>query len=291
MAKIIFNGKLVAEEKASLPLFDWGVFYGYGVFESTRAYQSKVFKLDDHLDRLFEGCGKIRLDLGRSREELSLDVQSALSANKLRDAFVRVTATFGKGGPRFTPPEKPEPNVFVLAQPLPDDIDEMQEKGVQISVSAKYIREPLNPLTYVKSNNYLVNALSKLEARDHGVFDVVLLNSTGHVAETSSANLFIYKNSVLETPSIESGILPGITRKTVLEIAGKLEVPAIECELSISDLALADEIFLTNSALELVPVVEFDGEIVSGGKPGELTRKLLKKYQHEVEDEVKGRNK
>jgi branched-chain amino acid aminotransferase len=287
MAKVVLNGELVDEANACLPVLDWGLLYGYGLFETMRAYKGKVFRLDDHLDRLMKSSLAINLNFNASKRKLAKQVFAVLIANKLADAYVRLTVTYGASEPRLAFERKAKPNVYVVARPIPENIGELQKKGVKLSVSGKFVRDPESPLTYIKSTNYLLSALAKKEASSAGAFDVLMLNTDGFMAETSTANVFTVKDGELSTPSVESGILPGITRKTVLEIAEESGIPSKEKEMTVMEFSESDEAFLTNSTLELVPVVSFDGRRVGSGKPGKTTRKLLMEYGKLVSEETR----
>lgn len=286
MAKVLLNGEIMDEKDAVVPVLDWGVLYGFGLFETMRAYGGMVFRLDAHLNRLYSSAEKISFKIRNSREGISAHIRETLSANNLSDAYVRLTVTYGIGGPRFEFRES-EPNVFVIARPPPQDTQRLQKEGVSLGISERYKRDPENPLTYVKSTNYLVNALAKKEALDRGLYDVALINKAGFVAETSTANIFLVKDGVLKTPPLSAGIIPGITRETVLRIAKKGGLTAVESDVKPDELFEADEVFITNATREIAPVVEFDGADVGSGRPGDVTVKLLGAYGRAVLEDAK----
>lgn len=289
MAYLVLNGRIVEESEAMLPVLDWGLLYGFGLFETMRAYGGRVFRLEDHLRRLSDSAKEIGLPLKEGGDALARHIRLALSVNSLSDAYVRLTVTYGVGGPRLEFREDAKPNVFAVARPLPENIVELQEKGVKLSVSGKYVRDPESPLTYVKSTNYLLNALAKREAQEAGVYDALLLNTQGFVAETSTANIFTVADGVVKTPPAAAGLLAGITRKTVLELAKKEGIKAGEANITLEDVSSADEAFITNSTLELAPVVAVDEKNIGSGKPGKTTGKLSGAYRKLVAGETRGR--
>ena len=289
MAFVILNGRVLDDSEATLPVLDWGILYGFGLFETMRAYGGWVFRLEDHLRRLSDSAKEIGLPLKEGGDALARYIRLALSVNSLSDAFVRLTVTYGIGGPRLEFNEDAKPNVFAVARALPENIVELQKKGVKLSVSGKYVRDPESPLTYIKSTNYLLNALAKREAKEAGVYDMLLLNKEGFVAETSTANIFTVADGKLLTPPTTRGLLPGITRKTVLELSKKEGIKAGEEDLTLEDVASADEVFITNSTLELIPVVSVDEKKVGSGKPGKMSRKLAGAYRKLVVEETRGR--
>jgi len=289
MAFVILNGRVLDESEAMLPVLDWGLLYGFGLFETMRAYGGRVFRLEDHLRRLSDSAEEIGFPLKEGGDALARYIRLALSVNNLSDAFVRLTVTYGIGGPRLEFREDAKPNVFAVARALPENIVELQKKGVKLSVSGKFIRDPESPLTYIKSTNYLLNALAKREAQEAGAYDTLLLNTGGFVTETSTANIFIVKDGKLLTPPVTAGLLPGITRKTTLKLAKNDGIKAFEKNIALEDLAPADEVFITNSTLELIPVVSVDEKNIGSGKPGKTTRKLVEAYRKLVVEETRGR--
>ncbi|MFH1788525.1 MAG: aminotransferase class IV [Candidatus Altiarchaeota archaeon] len=283
MTKIVYNGEVLDEASARLPVLDWGVLYGYGIYETMKAVNGRVFKLERHLSRLREGAGEIRLPLPWSDEEITDMVNKALSANNLSDAYIRLTITRGVGEPGLKLTGKINPNIIVLARPLPQDIREKREKGVRAAVTEKHVRCTRDVRCRVKTTNYLMNALAKLDAKDQGLDELILLNEKGFAAEFSSANLFIVSDGKLYTPPFEAGILPGVTRETVLELAVELGIESFEENISVDQLYSAEEVFKSSAIQGVIPVVELDGKPVGDGKPGETTRNILREYIELVE--------
>jgi len=275
MSEFVYvNGRLTPEDKANVSVFDYGLLYGMGVFESMRAYECRVFRLDEHLKRLRHSAGIIGLQVNGKKVEAA--VKATLQRNRLRDAYVRVTVTGGRGKTRLAFDKKQEPCVIVVAQRLPEGIEEKQRVGVKAGFS-KIMQYSRSPLCAIKSTNYLQTALRKKEAIDRGLDDVIVVNEEGRIAEASTSNVFMVdKKGVLATPKIEDGCLPGITRKTVLEAAGRLGMKAAEKTITPAQLMEAKEVFLTNSIMELVPVTAVEGKRLN---VGETTRTLQKEYR------------
>lgn len=279
MSKIVLNGKILDEASAHIPALDWGILYGYGIYETMKAVNGKVFKLDRHLSRLRAGAGEIRLPLPWTDNGLNEMINESLTVNNLTDAYVRLTVTRGLGEPGLKLTGKVNPNIIIITRPLPAGIKEKQEEGVKAAVTAKHVRCTGDVRCRVKTTNYLMNALAKLDADEQGVDELILLNEKGFVAEFSSANLFIVLNGKLFTPGLDAGILPGVTRETVLGLARENGIVAFEENITFDQLHSADEVFKTSAIQGIIPVVEVDGRAVGGGKPGEITRILQELYK------------
>jgi len=278
---VYINGALVAREKARISPFDRGFLYGYGLFETMRSYRGYVFRLDRHLARLMRSAERLGLATELDPAELEQAIYKTLEANKLSDARIRLTISAGEGETSLVPPERGTPTVIVIAErlSLPPQV---YQKGVRAAI-VRVSRSSLSPLSQIKSINYLDSLLAHSEAVALGADEAILLNERGFVAECSTSNIFLVVAGKLLTPSEESGILPGITREAVLELARATGVEVVEGEIPVEDLRRADEVFLTTSVREIVPIVSVDGSLIASGKPGEVTKILLAAYRELVE--------
>jgi len=255
---------------------DYGFLYGFGLFETMRAYGGCVFRLDSHLSRLARSAEILGLPI----EALDLKgaVRDTIHANKLSDARVRITISIGEGGMVPDPSACTQPTVLILAghyKPYPEQV---YEKGVGAVVSS-IRRNSQSPLSRLKSANYLENMLAKQEARAAGVDEAICLNEKGLLAEASMSNIFLVNDGILRTPGEESGILPGITREVVLELASQLGINTFEQDIRLDELFQTQEAFLTNSLMEIMPLTEIDGKPVGSGKPESVTRRLMANYK------------
>jgi len=277
--KIYLNGKLVDESQAKLSVFDHGLLYGDGVFEGIRSYNGLVFKLKEHINRLYESAHTIMLKIPLSKEQISKAVIDALRANKLKDAYIRLVVTRGEGDLGLDPRKCLKPTVFIIADKIKLYPERFYKEGMEIVTvpTQRNTAEALNP--QIKSLNYLNNILAKIEAINSGVEEAVMLNAQGYVAECTGDNIFIIKKSALITPPIYMGALRGITRQAVLDLAKKAGIVVKEEVLTRHDLFNADECFLTGTAAEIVPVVKIDGRIIGDAKPGKMTLKLLADFR------------
>jgi len=267
------NGKIVSMNKAVVSVLDYGLLYGYGVFETLRAYKGKIFKLDEHLGRLEKSCRKVEIkaDLNAVKNA----IKGLLIASRLKNAYIRVTLTYGVGKPRLAFGRQ-KTTFIVIAESLPEGIGEKQVKGVRVRFS-KVRHYSGNSLSDIKTTNYLTTALRKKEAKERKLDDVVILNEKDNVVEASTSNIFIVdKEGRLITPRLQDGCLPGITRKTVLQIARKLKIKTIEKAIKPEELLKAKEIFITNSIMELIPVNQIEKKKF---KTGRITRRLQEEYK------------
>jgi branched-chain amino acid aminotransferase len=284
MSEIVYlNGSLVPREDARIAALDYGFLYGYGLFETMRAYGGKVFRLDRHLERLAGSAEKLGIAVDRSA--LAGAVTDTIKANKLSDARVRLTVSIGEGGTVPDPASCGLPTVLVVAgeyQPLPDEI---YEKGYRAIVSSVR-RNSRSHVSKMKSLSYLESMLARREARAAGVDEALCLNEKGMLAEASMSNVFVVTGGILKTPGVASGILPGVTREAVLELAGELGSPAKEDDITFEVLLEAEEAFLTNSVIEIMPLTEVGGQSTGSGMPGQVTRKLMADYKGMVRGEV-----
>ncbi len=276
---IYLNGRFVDEDEARVSVFDHGLLYGDGVFEGIRAYSGRVFRLQEHIDRFFESARSIMLDIGMPPQEVSEVVLETLRRNNLREGYIRLVATRGKGDLGLDPRKCPKSTVFCITAQIQLYPEELYEQGLDI-VTASTQRNTVNANNArIKSLNYLNSVLAKIEANLAGVSEAILLNSDGYVTECTGDNIFIIKKGKVITPPSYLGILEGVTRNAVLELAGKLGYPAVEAIFTRHDLYVADECFLTGTAAEMIPVVKVDGRPIGKGKPGPITRALLKEFR------------
>ncbi|MBI4598403.1 MAG: branched-chain-amino-acid transaminase [Candidatus Omnitrophica bacterium] len=272
--KVYLNGKFVEQSQAVVSVFDHGLLYGDGVFEGIRSYNGRVFKLAEHIARLFESAHTIMLRIPMGQAELSNIVKESLRINKLKDAYIRLVVTRGEGDLGLDPRKCAKPTVFAIADKIQLYPKQLYERGLELITVAtqRNVPEALNP--QIKSLNYLNNILAKIEAINAGYEEAIMLSHSGYVTECTGENLFIIKGNALVTPPPYIGVLRGITRQTVMELAAKQRLHVSEELLTRHDLFNADEVFLTGTAAEIVPVVKIDGRVIGLGKPGSITKKL-----------------
>ncbi len=276
--KIFIDGKYYSERDAKVSVFDHGLLYGDGVFEGIRAYHGRVFKLKEHIDRLFYSAKAILLEIPMSHAALVKATVETCRANKLRDGYIRLVVTRGVGTLGLNPRSCRKPSVIIIADKIQLYPPEYYQRGLDIVTvpTTRNLHSALNPA--IKSLNYLNNILAKIEANNAGVEEAVMLNAEGFVAECTGDNLFIVKNRALFTPPLSAGALYGITRQTVIELAEEAGLKVSEPNLTRYDLFNADECFLTGTGAELIPVVKIDGRVIGTGKPGPITRRLEEDY-------------
>jgi branched-chain amino acid aminotransferase group I len=277
MSEIVYlNGSLIPRSQARISALDYGFLYGFGLFETMRAYEGQVFRLDRHLNRLVHSAEVLGLPIGVT--DLKSAVMATIQANQLGDARVRITISIGEGGIVPDPSTCDKPTVLILAghyQPYPQQV---YEKGFRAIVSS-IRRNSQSPLSRLKSANYLESILARQEARAAGIDEALCLNEKGLLAEASMSNIFLVTNSILRTPGQDSGILPGITRETILELASPLGINTVEHDIRLDELFQAQETFLTNSLMEIMPLTEIDGKPIGSGRPGPLTKRLAMAYK------------
>lgn len=276
--KVFVDGKYYDEWNAKVSVFDHGLLYGDGVFEGIRIYNGRVFKLKEHIDRLFYSAKAILLELPMSHAQLMRSTVETCRRNKLRDGYIRLVVTRGVGTLGLNPRSCKNPSVIIIAGKIQVYPAELYAKGMDIVTVAtvRNLHSAVNPA--IKSLNYLNNILAKIEANNAGVEEAVMLNAEGFVAECTADNLFIIKNGGLMTPPLSAGALYGITRGTVMDLAFDIGMKVSEPNLTRYDLFNADECFLTGTGAEIMPVVKIDGRVIGNGKPGLLTRKLVENY-------------
>jgi len=289
MTEIIYlNGRLISRSKAKLSSFDHGFLYGYGLFETMRAYQGHIFRLARHLARLRRSAQSLGLThsilhVVEVKQSLETACMATLEVNKLKDARLRLTVSAGEGDMTPDPGTCSNPTVLVTARNLVPLPPEKYESGFKAALSSLR-RNSQSPLSRLKSTCYMENILARMAARVAGCDEAILLNEQGYLAEGSTTNIFLASNGELITPSLESGVLPGITREAVLEIARASNIKTMERQVELKELIEAEEAFVTNSILELMPLTWFDGKPIGTGKPGQLTQNLIAAYRKLVDE-------
>jgi branched-chain amino acid aminotransferase len=279
--KVYIDGKYFDEKNAKVSVFDHGLLYGDGIFEGIRAYNGRVFKLKEHIDRLFCSAKALLLDIPLTHSAVMLAVLNTCRRNTMRDGYIRLIVTRGVGTLGLNPNRCKHPSIIVIADRIQLYPEEMYKKGMAIVTvpTTRNHHNAINPA--IKSLNYLNNILAKLEANIAGVEEAIMLNTSGYVAECTGDNIFIVKGGQIFTPPLSAGALYGITRGVVMELAKNADINVSEPDLTRYDLFNADECFLTGTGAELIPVTKIDGRMIGNGKPGSVTRNLVEKY-HEL---------
>jgi len=277
--QIFLDGKLVPENEAKISVFDHGLLYGDGVFEGIRIYNGRIFRLAEHLDRLFASAQALALTVPMSREELTQACIATSQANGLRDGYIRLVVTRGVGYLGLNPFKCPKASVFIIAATIELYPEEVYRTGLKLITAATQRINPAALSPSIKSLNYLNNILAKIEAVNAGTLEAIMLNSQGYVAECTGDNIFIVRGGKIETPPISAGALNGITRSVVIELARQRGISVTEPNLTRYDLLTADECFLTGTAAEIVPVATIDGRTIGTGQPGVLTLQLTADFR------------
>lgn len=276
--KVYISGKLYDKEDARISVYDHGLLYGDGVFEGIRSYGGNVFRLKQHLDRLYASARAIRLEIPMSAEAMAAAVIDTLKVNGITDGYIRLVVTRGAGYLGLDPRKTSNPQVIIITDHIELYSPELYEKGMAI-VTASTIRNHPNALSpRIKSLNYLNNILAKIEGVDAGAPEALMLNINGEVAECTGDNIFVVRQGAILTPPTDAGILEGITRETVMDLAREAGRPVREVSLTRHDVYTADECFLTGTAAEVVPVVKCDGRAIGNGQPGPITRELRQQF-------------
>jgi len=276
---IYLDGKLVPESEAKISVFDHGLLYGDGVFEGIRIYNGRVFRLTEHLKRLYDCAKSICLTIPLSFEEMEKATLETVAANNLRDGYIRLVITRGVGSLGLNPYQCPKAGVIIIASSIALYPEERYQEGLKLITCGT--RRPnsaaLSP--QVKSLNYLNNIMAKIECMQAGCDEGIMLNDQGFVAECTGDNVFIVKNGKVSTPSISSGGLDGITRRAVMEILAEMAIPCVETVMTRFDIYTADECFLTGTAAEIIAAVQYDRRPIGDGKPGLLTNDLIQRFK------------
>jgi len=280
--QVYISGKFFDKDNAKISVFDHGLLYGDGVFEGMRSYNGKVFRLREHMIRLWKSARALMIEIPITLEEMEAAVNETLQVNGIQNGYIRLLVTRGIGTLGLDAHLCSEPQVVIIAAQLALYPAELYEKGLDIVTAATVRTNPSMVSPQVKSMNYLNNVLAKIEGHLAGCAEVLMLNTKGEVAECSGDNVFIIRDGKLHTPPPEAGILEGITRQTVIDIAVGMGIPVRETPMTRYDIFAADECFLTGSGAELIPVVKLDGRLIGDGKPGVMTKKLLDRFHEET---------
>ena len=280
--QVYINGKLVPQAEAMVSVFDHGLLYGDGVFEGLRTYNGKVFRLEQHLDRLWDSAKAIWLEIPIAKQAMADAVNQTVKANGIGDGYVRLVVTRGAGTLGLDPRRCSDPQVIIIADTITLYPPEHYENGLKIITTSVLRNHPAALSPRIKSLNYLNNVLAKIEGIQAGCIEALMLNHKGEVAECTGDNIFLVKRGQLFTPPPDAGILEGITRGAVIELAQAAKIAVHEVALTKHDVYVADECFLTGSAAEVVPVVSVDMRTIGDGKPGPITRQLTEKFHQLV---------
>jgi branched-chain amino acid aminotransferase len=277
--KVYINGKLFDKADAKISVYDHCVLYGDGVFEGIRVYDGKVFKLKEHVERLFESARAIKLEIPISKEQMVEAILSTVKANNKQNGYIRPIVTRGAGTLGLDPRKTSDPQVVIIVDDISLYPQELYDNGMELATVSTIRNHPnaLNPR--IKSCNYLNNILAKIEGAQAGCVEALMLNHKGEVAECSGDNIFVVKRGVLKTPGTDAGILDGITRNAIIELAQAAGISVLQMALTRHDIYAADECFLTGTAAEVIPVVKCDGRTIGSGKPGPITRQLRERFQ------------
>lgn len=276
------DGQYLPKSEAKVSVFDHGFLYGDGIFEGIRLYQGNVFRLEEHLERLEWSAKAICLDLPWSRKEISDIVCETCRRNDLKDGYIRLVISRGTGDLGLSPKNCPKPSIVCIADKIALYPEALYTQGMRIITAPTRRISPAALPPMIKSLNYLNNILARIEANNAGVEEAIMLNSEGFVAECTGDNIFIVQKGNLFTPPLSAGALYGITRNTVLDAAKELGITSAEPNLTRYDIYNADEMFLTGTAAEIIPVVKVDGRVIGTGKPGPVTAKLLAAFREKT---------
>jgi len=280
--QIYISGQFFSKEDAKISVYDHGLLYGDGVFEGLRAYSGKVFRLQQHLERLYESARAIMLQIPMTMEALASAVNETVAKNSLKDAYIRLVITRGSGALGLDPNKTSNPQIIIIADSITLYPAELYEKGMAIITASTIRNHPAALSPRIKSLNYLNNILAKIEGLQAGCAEALMLNHKGEVAECTGDNIFIVKNGILRTPPTDAGILEGITRNAVIDLAREHGIPFVETAMTRHDVIVADECFLTGSAAEVIPVVTLDSRSIGNGAVGPISKQLQIAFQKMV---------
>lgn len=285
---VYIDGEYYSKSQAKISVFDHGLLYGDGVFEGIRAYKGVVFKLKEHIDRLYNSAKAIMLNIPMTKEEMINAVLETLRKNGLRDAYVRLVVTRGVGDLGLDPRKCPKPTVIIIADTIKLYSKEERERGIKALI-VWVRRNPVDAASHeIKSLNYLNSVLGKIEANLAGFDEAICLDKNGHISEGVGENLFIVKNGKIITPPPSTGLLTGITRDVIIRLAEKMGYPVIERNITPTELFTADEAFFTGTAAEVTPIAQVNGRIIGEGKPGPITRRLMSEFEKLLGDPAEG---
>ncbi|HEY4281964.1 MAG TPA: branched-chain-amino-acid transaminase [Chthoniobacterales bacterium] len=278
-SRIYIDGKFFAEQDAKVSVFDHGLLYGDGIFEGIRFYNGRVFRLEAHLERLWDSARSICLEIPMSIPAMTEAVIETIRQNDLRDGYIRLIVTRGVGNLGLNPAQCKSPSVIIIAATIALYPPEVYARGLTVVTCATRRTSPsaLNPA--VKSLNYLNNVMARIEANLAGADEALMLNEAGNVSECTADNVFVIKHGQIFTPPISAGALRGITRSVVFELAAEMGVRITETDITRHDVFIADECFLTGTAAELIPVIKADGRVIGNGKPGPITNRMVSRFR------------
>jgi branched-chain amino acid aminotransferase len=276
---IYIDGEFFDEQSAKVSVFDHGLLYGDGIFEGIRFYNGRVFRLNEHINRLYDSAKAILLEISLSRQEMTRAVVETIRENGLRDGYVRLDVTRGAGGLGLNPYLCERCSVIIIASTIQLYPDEKHEVGLTMVTCATRRPAPAALSPQVKSLNYLNNVMAKVEAIQGGGEEGIMLNEQGYVAECTGDNVFIVKNGIITTPPVSAGALDGITRRVAIEISKELGFPLVEALIGRYDIFTADECFLTGTAAEVIAAIKLDGREIGDGKPGSVTQKFIARFR------------
>jgi branched-chain amino acid aminotransferase len=282
MTRVYINGKLLDKNDATISVYDHGLLYGDGVFEGIRVYEGRIFRLAEHVERLFDSARHIWLDIPMSRAEMAAAIQQTVKVNDKRNGYIRAVVTRGAGSLGLDPRKTSDPQVIIIVDDISLYPPELYEHGLEIVTAATIRNHPNAVNPRIKSLNYLNNILAKIEGIRAGCQEALMLNHKGEVAECTGDNVFLLKHGVLRTPPLDAGILEGVTRNAVIELARAANIPVEETALTRHDVYTADECFLTGTAAEVIAVVKCDDRVIGSGRPGPVTRQLRERFQQLV---------
>jgi len=277
--KIYLDGQFLAEPDAKISVFDHGLLYGDGVFEGIRFYNGRVFLLEDHLDRLYDSAKAILLTVPLERDAMREMVLETCRQNNLRDGYIRLVITRGKGDLGLNPNKCPKPTIFCIAATIELYPEKLYTEGLRVNTVPTQRISPAMLSPAIKSLNYLNNILAKIEGNLYGAQESIMLNAQGYVAECTADNIFVIKKDQIFTPHISDGALGGITRRLMFELAKELGLEIKEVNLTRYDLFVADELFATGSGAEVVPISEVDGRKIGSGRLGPITAEFIKAFK------------
>jgi branched-chain amino acid aminotransferase len=280
--RIYINGKLFDKNDAKVSVYDHGLLYGDGVFEGIRIYDGRIFRLGEHVDRLYDSARHIWLEIPLGREELIAAVEQTVGVNNQRNGYIRLVVTRGAGYLGLDPRKTADPQIIIIVDDISLYPPELYENGLEIVTAATIRNHPNAVNPRIKSLNYLNNILAKIEGIRAGCQEALMLNHKGEVAECTGDNIFLFRRGLLWTPPLDAGILEGVTRNAVIELARAANIPVRETALTRHDVYAAEECFLTGTAAEVIAVVKCDGRVIGTGKPGPITRQLREQFQQLV---------
>ncbi|MBL8870614.1 MAG: branched-chain-amino-acid transaminase [Planctomycetaceae bacterium] len=273
--QVYINGKFFAKEDAKVSVYDHGLLYGDGIFEGIRCYSGKVFRLEEHLERLYQSARAIMLEIPISPQKMADDIYETLRRNNFQDAYIRLVVTRGAGSLGLDPFKTSDPQVIIITDKIALYPPEYYEKGLELITAATIRNHPAALSPRIKSLNYLNNIMAKMEGLQAGCVEALMLNHKGELAECTGDNIFLVRKGRLQTPPIDAGILEGVTRNAVIELAEQMGIPCDQIPLTRHDVFIADECFLTGTAAEVIPVVKLDKRPIGAGSVGPLTQQLI----------------